>query len=213
MSEPITKEALLAGELDPEAVSLTDIMAFCAENDIDYDVSSEKEKKDILNDLCDILSGPVFEEVSVEQYADSFGCSIDLIKELTGLPRKNSKISLEIQDKLPGKILAHHALNDDAPPEKKDVVQDEGPAKPKEKPKSDFLSRRAKKIEQAKMRTGTTDGKGASGQDFPLEKYKDLPEEEYDKLPGRIRRNLERNDPDLKEREAKKAEAKKQQGK
>jgi hypothetical protein len=191
MSEPITLEALLAGELDPESVGLNDIATFCADMNLDYEVSSEKEKRDMLNDIADLLAPPQEESekpadvpVTVESYASANGVSIDEVKKATGLTRKNQKLTDEMIDRLP-ELLAQKLVNETE-------TASSAPIPEEPKKKSDFLSRRADKIAQAKARTGTSNGSGASGVNFPIEKYENLTEEQYKALPDRIKRNLER---------------------
>ncbi|MFW0778316.1 MAG: hypothetical protein ACN2B6_11440, partial [Rickettsiales bacterium] len=79
-----TAEELLSGTLDIERINLTDIKSFCMQNGLeDYDVSSDKTKADMLNEIAELIDPSA--GMTVKEYADANGMTSKQVQEITGL--------------------------------------------------------------------------------------------------------------------------------
>lgn len=177
-----TKEELLDGKLDPTEINLSDIKAFCMENGLeDFEVSSEMTKEAMLNGIAEQLEGPSsttaaepvpeeepeFVPITVKQYADSHGMTCKEVQEKSGKTHWNMKL-----DQADIKALS------------------DKPADPVEPPKKKMSSFRAKRIRLAEEGAKRRLQRGrVEGTNYMADQYAGIPLEE---LPGRIRRNIER---------------------
>lgn len=170
-----TIKELLAGEVDLDTVNLTDIKGFCMANGLEeYEVTSEKPKRDMLNEIAELLDSSA--GMTVKEYADANGMKVAQVLEITGLTHWKNKLGV--------KEVA--LLNNPAPAVTETSTAGESVPTKKENhaAKSGYLERRAGQIQAAKARVGQV--KGATK--FIAEQYAHVPE---GKLPGRIQRNID----------------------
>ena len=178
--------ALLAGTLDLTEINLSDIKGFCMENGLeDYDVTSEKSKETLLNEIADLLDPPA--GMNVKEYADANGITVKDVQAITGKTHWKNELSASDIDTL--KKAQEKAGVTQPETETENVVNEtETPAPTFKNAKKTglpgFLARRQSQIEKAKAATGGDRNVNTVN----LKQYEGIPRE---KLPGRIRRLVE----------------------
>ena len=171
-----TIEELMAGKVDVDTINLTDIKAFCTSNGLDeYDVSTDKTKPQMLNEIAELLDQNV--GMSVKDYADANEMSVAKVLEITGRTHWKNKLGYDDIAKLTG--------SDSLEPKTDDEALPGVPTKSQTKA-GGYMERRAGQIAAAKARNAVAGDGVPHNLGFIPDQYKG-----QKNLPGRIQRSID----------------------